>query len=150
MYTMPHPLSLPFPAPGTSRRSPRRYFVLRVANPSTGQPGGGAAPVTHELQYFKGRQWVGAKSQGIVPIGRTTVIGQAIVKAHGKCITVETPGQDRQYRWIPDGNNGPWLQLLRSLDFEFDRAGEEEGRGNKRAPPLSLQFPSLPSLPPYY
>ena len=112
--------------------------MLRVVDPN-GQPRAAAATAatgTHEVLYFKDQQWFGKKPKGSIMIGSgdTTIIGETFIKGRGrgKCITIETKGEDRQYRWIPDGDNAPWLELLRNLD------GATDGPGKR---PLALPAP---------
>ena len=112
--------------------------MLRAVDPAAQRPGVASSLSSHELLYFKDQQWLGKKPNGAIAVdgnSDTTIIGEAFAKRQGKCITVDTQGQDRQYRWIPDGDYGSWTTQLRNLG-----RAEDERRGQP-----SLLFFNLPS-----
>ena len=104
-----------------------RYFVLRAVDPAAQQPGVASSLFSHELMYFNDEQWLGKQPKGTIAVGGSgdTIIGEAFAKGHGKCITMDTQGQNRQYRWVPDRGNDPWIQLLRNIGrAEEERQGQ--------------------------
>ena len=102
-----------------------RYFVFRPVDPAVPRHGPASS---HELLYFKVQPWFGKKPKGRIAVdgsGLATIIGEAFAKGQGKCITVDTQGQDRQHRWIPDCDAGSWITLLRNLGrAEEERQGQ--------------------------
>lgn len=99
-----------------------------------------------ELLYFKEQeQWLDPKKspKGSVTIdrdpGNTTVVGESFAKGQGRCITIDLQGQGRQYRWIPDGGNGPWLRLL----CHFGEAGNDDAAPSAESVALSEKLEAL-------
>lgn len=90
----------------------RRYLVLRRLPPGNSHPGN-PEPTNAIFYYkFKPNEAQMSENVGAMPISPKTIVGEGWAGSK-RCVTVNTPGVGREYKFVAEHGSKTWLPILR-------------------------------------